>query len=68
MLGWLVADLVLLLLSNPVKRLASLYHSEFQLGWVGWQAGSGTVAIAVLLGLVASRLTVDHYIRDLGPR
>ena len=66
-LAWLVADLVLLLLSQPIQRLAMLYHSEFQLGWVGMPTGLGTVAIAVLLGLVASRFTVDHYIRDLRP-
>ncbi len=66
-LAWLVADLVLFLLSQPIQRLAALYHSEFQLGWVGIQTGFAMIAISVLLGLLASRLTVDHYIRDLGP-
>lgn len=66
-LAWLVANLVLLLLSWPVQRLAGLYHSDFQLGWVGFQTGFAALAIAVGLGLVAARLTVDHYLRDLGP-
>ena len=31
------------------------------------EAGLATVSIAVVLGLIASWLTVDHYLRDLGP-
>ena len=67
LLAWGLTNITLYMLARPVARLALLYESDFRIGW----AGSGTAlfvsVIAVLLGLLASRFTVDRYLGSLTP-
>ncbi len=66
--GWLLANVVLGLLSGPVGRLAALYHGTFHLGWVDPSTGCIVVGVTVLLGWSAARVTVDQYFWNLRPR
>ena len=66
-LAWLLTNLTLYLLAQPVTRLTTLYQSEFQIGWVDPGLAAIVIICAVLLGLLAARLTVDRFLRGLKP-
>jgi cell division transport system permease protein len=68
MLAWAFSNLVLMILFQPVSRLANLYHSEFELGWIDPVTAAWVCTGSLLLGLIAARMTVDHYFGTLRPR
>ncbi len=67
-LAWSLTNLTLFLLAKPVEQLAALYQSEFQVGWIGPGLAGGVILGAVLLGLIAARLTVNRFLQGLKPR
>lgn len=67
LLAWAISNLTLYLLARPVEALAALYQSDFRIGWAGFGLGLSVIAGAVLLGLIAARITVDRHLRLLRP-
>lgn len=67
LVAWGLTNTTLYVLAKPVSRLAILYESDFSIGWVGAAVALLVVVVAVLLGLIASRFTVDRYLDSLTP-
>lgn len=67
LLAWLLTNLTLYLLAKPIRELATLYQSDFRIGWAGFGLGFGVIGLAVLLGLIAARVTVDRHLRRVRP-
>ena len=67
LLAWGLTNITLYILATPVARLALLYESDFRIGWIGPTIALLVVVIAVLLGLIASRFTVDRHLGSLTP-
>jgi len=67
LLAWLITNLTIYLLARPVAELATLYQSDFRIGWAGPGLGFGVGGLAVLLGLIAARITVDRHLRQVRP-
>jgi len=65
--AWGVTNLTLYLLASPVSRLTLLYESDFMIGWISPGIAFVVTAVAVSLGLLASRFTVDRHLRGLKP-
>ncbi|NEV62789.1 permease-like cell division protein FtsX [Thiorhodococcus minor] len=66
--AWLLVTLSVLLLQQPVSRLASLYRSEFQLSGLGFAATGITLGASILLGLVGSWIAVNRHLRGAEPQ
>ena len=67
LLAWGLTNITLYMLARPVARLALLYESDFRIDWAGVGIASFVAVISVLLGLVASRFTVDRHLGSLTP-
>lgn len=67
LLAWGLTNTTLYVLAKPVSRLAILYESDFRVGWVGPAVALLVAVVAVLLGLIASRFTVDRHLDSLAP-
>ncbi|MGI9316236.1 MAG: permease-like cell division protein FtsX [bacterium] len=67
LLAWGLTNVSLYMLARPVSRLAVLYESDFRIGWAGPSIALFVAAVAVLLGLTASRFTVDRHLGSLTP-
>lgn len=65
--AWLLVSLAVLLLQQPVSRLASLYRSEFQLAGLGLTATSITLGASILLGLIGSWIAVNRHLQGAEP-
>lgn len=65
--AWLLVTLAVLLLQQPVSRLASLYRSEFELSGLGLAASGAMLTASILLGLVGSWLAVNRHLRGAEP-
>ncbi|NEX19264.1 cell division protein [Thiorhodococcus mannitoliphagus] len=66
--AWLLVTISVLLLQQPVSRLASLYRSEFQLSGLGFAATGVTLGASVLLGLIGSWIAVNRHLRGAEPQ
>lgn len=67
LLAWSISATTLYLLARPVARLAALYESDFAVGWIGPKLVFTIILGAVILGLIAARITVDRYLKNLRP-
>ncbi len=66
--AWLLVGLALLLLSDPIHRLAGLYGSRFEIENLGFLATLTLIATGGLLGWLGSRLAVGRHLRAIEPR
>jgi len=66
-LAWIITQISLLLIENPVHELALLYHSDFRLSGLG--AGNTLLLIlfSCLLGLVGSWIAVSRHLKEIEP-
>ncbi len=66
-LAWIITQISLLLMENPVHKLALLYHSDFRLSGLG--AGNTLLLIlfSCLLGLVGSWIAVSRHLKEIEP-
>lgn len=66
-IAWVLVNLSLSILSEPVERLAGLYQSRFELS--GFDLASTTMLLgaSILLGLAGSWLAVGRHLRDIEP-
>lgn len=67
LLAWCISATTLYLMAKPVARLAALYESDFAIGWIGPKLIFVIIVGAVILGLIAARVTVDRYLNRLRP-
>ena len=66
-LAWIITQISLLLMENPIHKLAVLYHSDFQLSGLG----AGNTLLLILfscsLGLVGSWIAVSRHLKEIEP-
>lgn len=65
--AWLLVGLAVLLLQEPVSRLASLYRSDFPLVGLGFSATGAIFGGSMLLGLIGSWIAVNRHLRGADP-
>jgi cell division transport system permease protein len=65
--AWFLVTLAILVLQGHVSRLASLYHSEFRLAGLGFVDTGFMLGAGMLLGLIGSRLAVNHHLQGAKP-
>ncbi|NVJ50364.1 MAG: cell division protein FtsX [Gammaproteobacteria bacterium] len=66
-ISWLLVNLSVLWLKDPVRNLAGLYESQFQLSGLGLFEALQLIGIATGLGLLGSWLSVGRHIREIEP-
>lgn len=67
LIAWLLVNVSLWVLSDPVERLSALYDSRFQLAGLGWEATLYLMFFGILLGLIGAWLAVDRHLRTIEP-
>jgi len=67
LLAWLVVEASFWLLSEPVSRLAGLYHSDFSLETLPLQLLGVLLAGGTVLGLLGSWLAVGRHLAAIEP-
>lgn len=68
LIAFILISAALFLLSEPIGRLARLYHSDVLLSSLDAQSGLLLFAGGILLGLAGSWLAVGRHLRDIEPR
>ncbi len=68
LLAWLLLQIVLWSLTDPVTRLAGLYQSDFQLGGLDTNATLTLFFGSILLGLLGSWWTVGRHLQAIEPQ
>jgi cell division transport system permease protein len=68
LIAWLLVSLSVWLVSGPVRRLAGLYGSSFQLAGLSWNETGLLLLGSSLLGWLAARVTVGHQLSRLVPK
>jgi cell division transport system permease protein len=68
LVAWLVVGTVVLLLSGPVRRIAALYGSDFNLHGLGLRGSAVLLLGGVSLGWLGSFLAATRQIRQIEPR
>jgi cell division transport system permease protein len=64
-LAWVVANLLILGVQDPVNRLAELYGSPYRLSFLGAGDTFTLLAIAMLLGVSGAWIVVAHFLRRI---
>lgn len=64
-IAWLLVNLSLSLLTAPIQRLASLYHSQFSLVGLGLPGGIALLISGALFGWLGSYLAVTRHLREI---
>lgn len=67
MVAWVLVNLLLLALAGPVGQLASLYGSDFRLGFADFETTAILLFIGPFLGLVGAWLVSGRYLRAIEP-
>ena len=67
LVAWLLVNLSLSILSDPVERLAGLYQSRFELSGLDIATTGILLGASILLGLAGSWLAVGRHLRDIEP-
>lgn len=66
--AWLILELSLLVMRNPVLNLAQLYQSHFVLSGLGILGTSVLMSVAVFLGWLGALLSVNKFLNKLDPQ
>jgi len=66
-LAWLITLTSLMLMENPIHKLALLYHSEFRLSGLGIENTLLLLIISCLLGLTGSWIAVSRHLKEIEP-
>ena len=67
LIAWVLVNLSLSILSDPVERLAGLYQSRFELSGLDLTSAIMLLGTSILLGLAGSWLAVGRHLRDIEP-
>lgn len=68
LVAWLIVASVILILNEPVGRLAGLYGSRFALQGLGSEASLALILGGVVLGLAGSFIAATRELRGIEPR
>jgi len=66
-LAWIITQISLLLMSNPIHKLAMLYHSDFRLTGLDAQNSLLLILFSCLLGLAGSWIAVSRHLKEIEP-
>lgn len=66
--AWVLVNIAFLFLKMPVKQLATLYHSQFELMMLDMGSGLILLVGSILLGLGGAWLAVGRHLRAIQPR
>ncbi len=67
-LCWLILEVSLIWLDDPVTKLAGLYQSEFSINGLSLTQSFQLICLSCGLGLLGSWLSVGRHIRNIEPR
>ncbi len=67
-LCWLILEISLIWLQEPVTKLAGLYQSEFAVSGLNFLQSIQLIGLSCGLGLLGSWLSVGRHIRNIEPR
>lgn len=65
--AWFITLISLLLMEDPIHKLALLYHSDFRLSGLGFSNTLLLILISCLLGLTGSWLAVSRHLKEIEP-
>lgn len=68
LLCWLILEISLIWLQDPVADLAGLYQSQFAISGLNLKQSLQLIGISCSLGLLGSWLSVGRHIRSIEPR
>jgi len=68
LVAWLTVTVVIVLLGEPVQRIAGLYGSSFQLHGLGLEGSAVLLAGGVVLGWLGSFIAATKEIRGIEPK
>ena len=66
-LAWIINQISLLLVENPIHKLALLYHSDFRLSGLGAGNTLLLILLSSLLGLAGSWIAVSRHLKEIEP-
>jgi len=66
--AWILVNVAFLLLTEPVKQLATLYHSHFELMTLDISSGLILLVGSILLGLSGAWIAVGRHLKAIQPR
>ncbi len=66
-LAWIITQISLLLMANPIHKLALLYHSDFRLSGLGVENTMLLILFSCLLGLAGSWIAVSRHLKEIEP-
>lgn len=66
-LAWLITLVSLLMMEQPIHKLALLYHSDFRLIGLGSSNTLLLILISCSLGLIGSWIAVSRHLKDIEP-
>lgn len=66
-LAWFITQTSLLLMEEPIHRLALLYHSDYRLSGLGIGNTLLLILISCLLGLIGSWIAVSRHLKEIEP-
>jgi len=66
-LAWIITFISLILIENPVHKLASLYQSDFHLSGLGFGNTLLLILISCALGLTGSWIAVSRHLKEIEP-
>jgi len=67
-LCWIILEISLIWLQDPVAELAGLYQSQYSIAGLSFSQSIKLIAISCGLGLLGSWLSVGRHIRQIEPR
>lgn len=67
-MAWLLIAIALLIMEQPVARLAGLYGSDFTLRGLGWNGALLVLGAGALLGWMGSLIAVSRHLGEIEPR
>ncbi len=67
LLAWLITLLSLMMMEQPIHKLALLYHSDFRLSGLGVSNTLLLIIISCTLGLIGSWIAVSRHLKDIEP-
>jgi cell division transport system permease protein len=66
-LAWIITLLSLMLMEEPIHKLALLYHSDFRLSGLGFANTLLLIIISCVLGLFGSWIAVSRHLKEIEP-
>jgi cell division transport system permease protein len=67
-IAWLIVAVVILVLSDPVKKIAGLYGSGFSLHGLGAEGSLALVGGGIVLGWLGSFIAATRELRGIEPK